>query len=151
MPERNAQTGERGGRDETTRSASRPEAHAAAATRDAFPVAMATGLGAGVALLMGAVLLYAAAAGDLAAEGAHLLALAWGQATLIEVYVGFGLFAVWIWRREPRAWVAGAWIVALCLMGNLVAGCYVVRATWGCGGCARRFWLGPSGTGGRSP
>ena len=51
----------------------------------------------------------------------------------------------WIWHREPRSLVAGAWIVALCLIGNVVAGCYVALAARGCRGNASRFWHGPHG------
>ena len=83
--------------------------------------------------------------GNIVEEGGLLLTLAWGRATIIEVYAGFALFAAWIWHREPRSWVAGAWIVALCLIGNVVAGCYVVLAARACRGNASRFWHGPHG------
>ena len=114
----------------------------------AFPVAAVTGLGLGVALLMAGTLVYGVTAGNFVADGGRLLSLAWGRVTVIDVYAGFALFAAWVWHREPRAWVAGAWIVALCLLGNLVAGCYVVLAARGCRGRASRFWLGPRRTGG---
>ena len=125
-----------------------PEARAR--RRRAFPVAAVTGLGLGVALLMAAALVHGVMAGNFAADGTRLLSLAWGRVTVIDVYAGFALFAAWVWHREPRAWVAGAWIAALCLLGNLVAGCYVVVAARGCRGRASRFWLGPRGTGGAS-
>ena len=67
--------------------------------------------------------------------------------TVIEVYVGFALFAGWIWSREPYAAVAGAWIVALCLLGNLVAGCYLVLAARRSRGNPSMFWLGPRRSG----
>ena len=116
----------------------------------AFPVAAVTGLGLGVALLMAAALVHGVTAGDFVADGGRLLSLAWGRVTVIDVYAGFALFAAWVWHREPRAWVAGAWIVALCLLGNLVAGCYVALAARGCRGRTSRFWLGPRPTGGTS-
>ena len=122
------------------------EERTAAGRRRAFPVA-ATGLGAGIALLMGGALVHGAMVGNLVEEGTLLLALAWGRVTMIEVYTGFALVAAWIWHREPRAWVAGGWIVALCLLGNVVAGCYVVLAARGCRGSTSRFWLGPRHTG----
>ena len=122
---------------------SRLEGCTAGDDRRAFPVAAATGLGAGIALLMGGALVHGVADGNLVEEGGVLLALAWGQVAMIEVYAGFALFAAWVWHREPRAWVAAAWIAALCLLGNLVAGCYVVLAARDCRGSASRFWLGP--------
>ena len=118
--------------------------------RRAFPVAAVTGLGLGVALLMAAALVHGVTAGNFVADGGRLLSMAWGRVTVIDVYAGFALFAAWVWHREPRAWVAGAWIVALCLLGNLVAGCYVALAARGCRGRTSRFWLGPRGTGGAS-
>ena len=107
-----------------------------------FAGAVAAGLGAGVALLMAAALVHGLVAGDIFAEGAWLLSLAWGRVTVIDVYAGLTLFAAWVWWREPRAWVAGGWIVALCLLGNLAAGCYVALAAFMCRGSAPRFWLG---------
>lgn len=121
------------------------EERADAGRRGAFPVAAATGLGAGIALLMGGALVHGVTAGDLVEEGGLLLALAWGRATIIDVYAGLALFAAWVWQREPRWWVAGAWIAALCLMGNLAAGCYVVLAARRCLGNTSRFWNGPRG------
>ena len=118
---------------------------AAAPRRRAFPVAAVAGLGAGVAALMAGALVHGMTAGSFVEEGGRLFALAWGRVTVIDVYAGLALFAAWIWHREPRAWVAGAWIVALCLLGNLVAGCYVVLAARSCRGSASRFWLGRRG------
>ncbi len=131
--DRNAARGDRPG----------PRPSRLAPRRRAFPVAAVTGLGAGVALLMAAALVHGVTTGSFVEEGGRLLALAWGRVAVIDVYAGFALFAAWIWHREPRAWAAGAWIVALCLLGNLVAGCYVVLAARGCRGSASRFWLGP--------
>ena len=134
---------DRDGGAEPTPGTSRFEERTAGEHRRAFPVAAATGLGAGIALLMGGALVHGVTDGNLVEDGAILLALAWGQVAMVEVYAGFALFAAWIWHREPRAWVAGAWIAALCLLGNLVAGCYVVLAARGCRGSASRFWRGP--------
>lgn len=111
---------------------------------------VATGLGAGVALLMAGALVHGLTAGNVFDEGAWLLSLAWGRVTVIDVYAGLLLFAAWIGWRESRAWVAGAWIVALCLLGNLAAGCYVVLAACGSRGSALRFWLGSRRAGGGS-
>ena len=138
---------DRDGGVETAPGTSRLEERTAEEDRRAFPVAAATGLGAGIALLMGGALVHGVTVGSLLEEGGILLALAWGQVAMIEVYTGFALFAAWMCHREPRAWVAGAWIVALCLLGNMVAGCYVVLAAHGCRGSASRFWLGPDRAG----
>ncbi len=118
--------------------------------RPGFPVAVVMGLGTGIALLMGGALVHGVTGGNLFEEGALLFALAWGRVALIDVYAGFTLFAAWVLFREPRAWVAGVWIVALCLLGNVVAGCYVVLAARDCRGSASRFWLGAHHAGGET-
>ena len=138
------QPADRGAGGEPAPPASRRDERVAEGDGRAFPVAAATVLGAGTALLMGGALVHGVTSGNLADEGGLLLALAWGRVAMIEAYAGFALFAAWILCREPRAWIAAAWIVALCLLGNLVAGCYVVLAARGCRGSASQFWLGPS-------
>lgn len=117
----------------------------------AIPVAAATALGTGIALLMGGALVHGLTVGNLVVEVDLLLALAWGRVTMIEAYAGFALFAAWIWHREPRAWIAAAWIAALCVLGNLVAGCYLALAARGCRGRASWFWLGPRRAGDDAP
>ena len=133
--DRNAARGDRPG----------PRAARFAPCRRVFPVAAVTGIGVGVVALMAGALVHGVAAGNLVEEGGRLFALAWGRVMVIDVYAGLALFAAWIWHREPRAWAAGVWIVALCLLGNLVAGCYVVLAARSCRGSASRFWLGRRG------
>jgi len=91
---------------------------------------------------MGGALVHGVTGGNLFEQGTLLLALAWGRVALIDTYAGFALIAAWVLFREPHAWVAWAWIVALCLLGNMVAGCYVVLAARNCRGSASRFWLG---------
>ncbi|MCY4220645.1 MAG: DUF1475 family protein [Thiotrichales bacterium] len=130
------------GEDESAPNTGGRGERATAGRRHGFPVTAVTGLGAGITLLMGGALVHGVTGGDFFEEGALLLALAWGRVALIDVYAGFALFAAWVLFREPHAVVAGAWIVALCLLGNVVAGCYVVLAARHCRGSAARFWLG---------
>lgn len=67
----------------------------------------------------------------------------WGRATLVDLYVGFGLFALWVVHRERNALRAAPWIIATCLLGNLVPCAYVVGAALRSGGDGERFWHGP--------
>lgn len=64
-------------------------------------------------------------------EGAQLLELAWGRVTVVDLYLMLAVFAVWIWRREPNRMVAFGWTVALCVLGSLAAGAYLLLATDG--------------------
>ncbi|WP_067563394.1 DUF1475 domain-containing protein [Halofilum ochraceum] len=98
-----------------------------------------------VAVAAGLVLtIYLVAAsihGDLSAEGPRLLDLPWGRVLLLDVYAGIALFAGWIvWREAPAP--AAAWIVALILLGNVVACIYLIRAWWRAGGDGNAFWHG---------
>ena len=55
----------------------------------------------------------------------------WFQATLVDAYLGFLTFYVWVFYRE-RSWVCrGLWLVAILLLGNLAMSAYVVlRLIW---------------------
>lgn len=81
-------------------------------------------------------------AGDFSAEGSILLNLAWGRVTLIDLYLGFLLFAGWMAFREPTKGRAALWIVLLMLLGNLTAFAYVWLALNRSNGDWRSFWLG---------
>lgn len=98
--------------------------------------------------VLGIYLATASVHGDLAAEGGRLLDLAWGRVLLLDVYAGIALFAGWIAWREARA-SAMAWIVALLLLGNVVACIYLLRAWWAAGGDGDAFWHGQRRLAGR--
>lgn len=92
-------------------------------------------------IVLAVYLLAASIHGDLTAEGGRLLDLAWGRVLLLDVYAGIALFAGWIAWREARA-PAAAWIVALLLLGNVVACIYLLQAWWSAGGDGDAFWHG---------
>lgn len=113
----------------------------------------APGRGAAVAAGLGITVMVAAivhgfSAGNLMAEGWAIASVPWGQAMLADLLTGFLLFGCWIAWREPTAGRAAAWIVALLLLGNLVACVYVLLALTRAGGDAGRFWNGPARAGG---
>lgn len=49
---------------------------------------------------MGDILVYAFLVGDFAAEGSQLTSVLWGIVSLVDLYVGFALFAGWIIYQE---------------------------------------------------
>jgi hypothetical protein len=99
--------------------------------------------GLAVAAVMTASLAYGFAFGELGEEGSRLIAMPWGLVTVVEVYAGIALFSGWIWARERSPAVAGGWVLALCVLGNVIAGIYVALAAARAGGNTTAFWLGP--------
>jgi hypothetical protein len=66
----------------------------------------------------------------LATGFAAVTAEPWGWVTLIDLYVGFILFAIIIALVEKKWWVAALWIAPLPFLGNIVAALWlVVRAS----------------------
>jgi hypothetical protein len=78
------------------------------------------------AILMVAALGYGFATGDFGADGSVLLGLVWGRVTVVDLYIALGVFAVWIWWREPSRAAALVWTVALATLGSLALGVYLV-------------------------
>ena len=82
---------------------------------------------AGLAIVMGATIIYGFVAGDFGDEGTTILDLAWGRVTLIDLYVGLGLFAAWVLLRDgPRR--AIPWLVGFVVLGNLATAIYAFAA-----------------------
>ena len=109
------------------------------------PRAFGTGarrLGWAVLAVMLGMLVHAFHRGDLGVEGAALLAMPWGRATVVEVYAGIGLFAGWIVYRERSRMVAALWIGLICLAGNAASALYVLVALRASGGDPCGFWMG---------
>jgi len=98
-------------------------------------------LAATLLIVMLAALAYGFTAGDGWSELQTLLGYPWFVVTLIDIYVGFILFAVWIGFRE-KPLPAALWIVALLLLGNALAALYALIALIQSHGDRSRFWLG---------
>jgi hypothetical protein len=93
-------------------------------------------------LVMASILIYGFTVGDFSREGQVLLSMPWGIVALVDVYVGFLLFAGWIVYRERSALRSIVWVVLLLILGNLVASLYVLIALISSGGDWGRFWQG---------
>lgn len=91
---------------------------------------------------MSAAIGYAFAVGDFGAEGSQLLAMPWGIVSLVDLYVGFSLFALWIFYREPNRLVAIVWVVLLMVLGFFIGSLYVLLALFKSEGNWDRFWNG---------
>jgi O-antigen/teichoic acid export membrane protein len=93
-------------------------------------------------IAMGGILLYAFTTGNFAEEGSQLLAMPWGIVSLVDLYVGFSLFSVWIVYRENSAGRSLVWIVLVMVLGFFTASLYMFLALQASGGSWERFWLG---------
>jgi hypothetical protein len=91
---------------------------------------------------MAAVLVFAFTQGDFSGEGARLLSMPWGIVSLVDLYVGFSLFACWVVYREASLVRAIFWIVMIMVLGFFAASLYAFLALRASSGEWRRFWLG---------
>ena len=93
-------------------------------------------------LAMTAVLVYGFTAGDFFGEGSRLLAMPWGIVSMVDLYVGFILFSVWIVYRERSLWRSILWVVLMMVLGFFTASLYAFLALQGSRGGWKRFWMG---------
>jgi Ca2+/Na+ antiporter len=68
--------------------------------------------------------------GDFLVDGAALLANPWGVMSMIDLYVGFTLFSLWIIYRENQWWVAMIWVVAMMILGFFTGALYLLIALY---------------------
>jgi hypothetical protein len=71
------------------------------------------------------VISYAVVVGDFAQDGGELLRNPWGIVSLVDLYVGFILFSLWIAYRESNRLHAALWIIAMMIFGFLAGALYV--------------------------
>jgi hypothetical protein len=85
---------------------------------------------------------YAFAFGNFAAEGAWLLTHPWGIVSLVDLYVGFALYSVWIAYREKSVLNTIVWIVLMIVLGFWAGALYMFLALNSSQGDWKKFWLG---------
>lgn len=93
-------------------------------------------------LAMTVVLVYGFVVGDFAVEGAQLVTMPWGIVSLVDLYVGFTLFAAWIVYREGSILRSVIWVILVMVLGFWAASLYVLLALHSSGGDWPRFWMG---------
>ncbi len=81
-------------------------------------------------LVMAGVVAFGFVSGDFAGEGSQIWGLAWGKVTLVDLYVGLAIFAVWVAVRERRIVSTVIWWAALVVLGNLAAVVYLAWAAF---------------------
>jgi hypothetical protein len=93
-------------------------------------------------IAMSAIIGYAFAVGDFAAEGAVLTSLPWGIVSLVDLYVGFTLFSGWIVYREKSVLAMVLWIVAVMTLGAFTISLYALLNLHNSRGDWKKFWMG---------
>jgi len=93
-------------------------------------------------LAMVAVLLNGFINGSFSEDGAKLLANPWGVVSVVDLYVGFILFSMWIAFREKNIFAAVTWIVLMMVFGFLTASVYILLALYGSKGDWLKLFLG---------
>ena len=93
-------------------------------------------------LAMSAVLIYGFTIGDFASDGVEIIANPWGIVSLVDLYVGFTLFSLWIVYREKNPLRATIWVVLMMVLGFFTGALYTLIALQTSGGDWQRFWHG---------
>ena len=91
---------------------------------------------------MSAALIYAFAVGDFSVEGRILTGMPWGIVSLVDLYVGFTLFAGWIVYREKSPLRAAIWVLLLMVLGFFIGSLYALIALYQSNGDWNQFWQG---------
>lgn len=94
------------------------------------------------ALVMFGVIAWAASSADQAKQLAALLSLPWGVVSLVDLYVGFALFSLWILFRDGFTVWSCAWVVAMQTLGFFAGSVYVLLQLRRSRGDWEAFWLG---------
>lgn len=66
--------------------------------------------------------------GDFFVDGGKLFDNPWGIMSLIDLYVGFTLFSMWIYFREHSMLSKILWIVAMMILGFFTGALYILYA-----------------------
>lgn len=76
-------------------------------------------------LAMSGALINGFTAGSFFEDGGELLRNPWGIVSLVDLYVGFVLFSLWIVYRESNAVVMALWVIAMMVLGFFTASVYI--------------------------
>lgn len=76
-------------------------------------------------LAMSAALYQGFTKGDFFVDGGMILANPWGIVSMVDLYVGFTLFSMWVFFRERRVIVSLLWIISIMILGFFSGSLYV--------------------------
>jgi len=89
-----------------------------------------------------AALIYGFTVGDFFADGSLILDNPWGIVSLVDLYVGFTIFSIWIYFRESNFIAKIIWIVAMMIFGFFTASIYLLKAAYQSKGNLKIFVFG---------
>lgn len=93
-------------------------------------------------LAMTGVIGYGFIAGNFRSDGAALLANPWGIVSMVDLYVGFIIFSMWIAFRESSKISTITWVILMMILGNFTASIYVLYAVYQSKGNWEVFFMG---------
>ncbi|WP_312712157.1 DUF1475 family protein [Proteiniclasticum ruminis] len=93
-------------------------------------------------LAMTAVLFYGFTQGNFFEDGGKLMQNPWGIVSLVDLYTGFILFAVWIVYRETGILSKIFWVLILMILGFFTASLYMLLAAYQSKGDLMSFVFG---------
>jgi len=93
-------------------------------------------------LAMSVVLIYGFTVGNFAVDGAKIMSNPWGIVSLVDLYVGFALFSVWIVFREKAVIPSVIWVILMMVLGFWAGALYTFLAIQSSKGDWKRFWYG---------
>ncbi len=82
--------------------------------------------------------------GDFLEDGKKLLSNPWGVMSMIDLYVGFSLFSMWIFYREKNTIKSIIWTVLMMILGFFTACIYILVALYDAKGNWDQFFKGKS-------
>lgn len=71
-----------------------------------------------IAIAFTAMIGWASVRGDFGAEFAAITSMPWGQVSLVDLYIGFGLYAAAVWLVEDKLTVKFLWALPIMVLGN---------------------------------
>ena len=80
--------------------------------------------------------------GNFTDDGGELLRNPWGVVSLVDLYVGFILFSIWIALREKSVGAKIVWIVLMMILGFFTGSVYLLKAAYESKGDKRVFLMG---------
>ncbi len=93
-------------------------------------------------LAMSGALIHGFTAGSFFEDGGELMRNPWGIVSLVDLYVGFSLFSLWIVYREPKPLVSVLWVIAMMIFGFFTASVYITYHSYRHLDNAKAFVLG---------
>ena len=93
-------------------------------------------------LAMTLILFYGFTYGSFFEDGKELLNNPWGLVSLVDLYVGFILFSMWIAYREKNVLVIVFWIFLMMTLGFFTGSLYVLLNIYRAKGDPKQLMLG---------